>query len=103
MSTATIPRDPPPRARDLLRGVEDALRPHVRAARDTARRTVNASLGPTVKKLGAAVVAPLRRLGDLAERYVGAKIKRRVQPPIILALALGAVALLVGVVVLART
>ena len=42
-----------------------------------------------------------RHLGDLAERYVGAKIKRRVKPPIVLALVVAGVALVVAVAAIA--
>ena len=43
----------------------------------------------------------VRHLGDLAERYVGAKIKRRVKPPIVLALVVAGVALVVAVAAIA--
>lgn len=40
----------------------------------------------------------IHRIGDAAERYAGAKIKRRVKPPIVAALVVAGTALVIGVV-----
>lgn len=89
-------------ARELLRDAEDTIRQHVRKLDDRARTTATSAARALTATIGRTVAAPLRRLGDVAERYVGAKIKRRVKPPILLALALGGVALAVALLVLIR-
>lgn len=70
-------------ARRALMGAYDTVRAHVRKVGDSARRTLD-------------------RVGTAAESYVGAKIKRRVKPPILAALALAGVALAVALVVAFR-
>ena len=67
------------RPHDVVAGVFDALRGHV-------RRVVPAARG---------VVARI-------ESFMGAKIKRRVKPPIVLALIVAGLALAAAVVALAR-
>lgn len=102
MSTATdVLRSDPADVRQLLRRATDVVRDHVRTLGDTARGPVAGAFG-VAAKVRHAIAAPLRRLGAVAERYVGAKIKRRVQPPILVAIVVGAVALIVAIVAAAR-
>ncbi|MBE7448591.1 MAG: hypothetical protein HS111_06825 [Kofleriaceae bacterium] len=84
MSTTTLPfrstfagtaRD----ARRVLASAYDTLRAHVRRIGDTAGRTLD-------------------RIGTAAESYVGARVKARVKPPIVVALVTAAAALVVGLV-----
>ncbi len=70
-------------ARRALAGAYDTVRAHVRRVGDTARRTLD-------------------RVGTAAESYVGDKIKRRVKPPIVLALIAAGVALAIALVVAFR-
>lgn len=103
MSTATdVLRSDPADVRQLLRRATDVVRDHVRTLGDTARGPVAGAFGVAAAKVRHAIAAPLRRLGAVAERYVGAKIKRRVQPPILVAIVVGAVALIVAIVAAAR-
>lgn len=55
-----------------------------------------------VRRLGQSVRGLVTRLGDRAESYAAAKIRRRVKPPIIAALALGAAALVIAIVAVIR-
>ena len=69
--------------RRALTGAYDTVRAHARKLGDTARRTFD-------------------RVGAAAESYVGEKIKRKVKPPIVAALALAGVALVVALAVAFR-
>ena len=66
-------------ARRALVGAYATVRSHVRRVGDAAGRTLD-------------------RVGTAAETYVGAKIKRRVKPPIVVALIVAGVALVVALV-----
>jgi hypothetical protein len=80
------------------------------ATRTTARARVAA--GQAVERVGAGATAAASsaataarayadRLGHLAEDYVGTKIKRRVQPPIVVALVVAGAALVVALIAVA--
>jgi len=70
-------------AQRALTDAYDVVRAHVRRVGDAAGRTFD-------------------RIGTAAEAYVGAKIERRVKPPIVAALVLAGVALAVAVVAVFR-
>ncbi len=96
IDTASLPT--PTSAREFLDRAAVAIRAQVRPLAEATRSTAIAVAG----KVGRAVAAPLGRLGDLAERYVAAKIKRRVKPPILAALLIAGVAVVVAAFALAR-
>lgn len=70
-------------ARRILASAYDTVRTHVHRVGDTARRTFD-------------------RVGTAAESYVGTKIKRRVKPPIVAALAAAGVALAIALIAVFR-
>ena len=70
-------------ARQFLLGAYDTVREHVRHLGGAARRTLD-------------------RVGAAAESYVGDKIKRRVQPPIVAALVAAGIAMVVALVAVFR-
>ncbi len=69
--------------RRILRSAYDTVRANVRRVGDAANRTFD-------------------RVSGAAERYVGEKLKRRVKPPIVIALTLAGVALAVAIVAMVR-
>lgn len=89
-------------AREALHRAQEVLRPHVRRLDEATRGPVTRTIRAGAATLRTAVAGPLQRLGDLAERYVGAKIKRRVKPPILAALLVGGLALAVALFALSR-
>ena len=66
---------------------------------DRAYDTVRANL----RRVGDSAGRVVARAGAIGEKYVGEKIKRRVKPPIVLALAVAGVALIVALVAVFRT
>ena len=70
-------------ARHLLLGAYHTVREHVRRLGDAAGHTLD-------------------RVGAAAESYVGEKIKRRVQPPIVVALVAAGIALAVALAAVFR-
>ena len=69
--------------RQLVASIADAVRGHVRRVVPVARGFIG-------------------RVGDRIESYMGTKIKRRVKPPIVLAIVVAALALAAAVVALIR-
>jgi len=65
-------------------------------------RSAYSTVQANVRRVGDVAHRRLDRVADAAERYVGAKIKRRVKPPIVMALAVAGVALAVAVIALGR-
>lgn len=69
------------------------------------RRILRSACGTVqanVRRVGDVARRSLDRVSDAAERYVGAKIKRRVKPPIVMALAVAGVALAVALIAVVR-
>ncbi len=75
-----------------------STRAEVRRTVDRAYTNVRANVGRLRDTAGQA----LDRLGTYAESYVATKIKRRVKPPIVVALVLAGVALAVALVAVFR-
>lgn len=75
--------DPVARARAILAGAYDTLRGQVRRVGDTAGGVVG-------------------RLATHAETFVGAKIQRRVKPPIVIAMVVAGIALAAAIIALVR-
>jgi hypothetical protein len=69
--------------RRALNGAYDTVRTHARRVGTMATRTFD-------------------RVGAAAESYVGEKVKRRVKPPIVVALVAAGVALIVAIVAVLR-
>lgn len=70
-------------ARQILAGAYDTIRGHVR-------------------RVGATADGVLGRLGARVETYVGAKIRRRVKPPILAAILVAGIALAIAAIALTR-
>lgn len=80
-------------ARDVAAQARARTRAVVRDAFDQARQVATAT--------AARARTYADRLGAVAEGYVGAKIKRRVKPPIVVALVVAGAALVVALVAVA--
>lgn len=61
-----------------------------------------ATVRATVRRIGGAATRSLDHVTGAAERYVGAKLERRVKPPIVAALAIAGVALVVALIAVVR-
>ena len=92
-TTTVPPTSTNTRAADLSAAVADA-RQLLASAYGTIRGQV--------RRVGATAGNVLDRLGSQVETFVGAKIKRRVKPPIIAAIVVAGLALAVAAIALSR-